>query len=87
MLTAIRHFEEDPSWKEYLAAVAERHPGQLNVALCRPLLLPPLRRAAPWLVGTAGALLLLWLAAPEMLTAWSERLDVTLADPWGPPDG
>ncbi|MEO0679203.1 MAG: flagellar biosynthetic protein FliR [Pseudomonadota bacterium] len=33
---------------------------------------------------TAGALLLLWAAAPEMLTRWSEALDIALIDPFGP---
>ncbi|MEM1316331.1 MAG: flagellar biosynthetic protein FliR [Pseudomonadota bacterium] len=32
---------------------------------------------------TAGALLLLWAAAPEILTRWSEAADRALADPFG----
>ncbi len=33
---------------------------------------------------TAGAILLLMLASPVMLTFWNERLDATLLDPLGP---
>jgi flagellar biosynthetic protein FliR len=34
---------------------------------------------------TGGALLLMALATPVALTAWGARLDVVLADPFGPP--
>ncbi len=34
---------------------------------------------------TAGALLLLWIAAPDMLFHWADRLDAVLADPFRTP--
>jgi flagellar biosynthetic protein FliR len=34
---------------------------------------------------TAGALLLLWISGPDMLSHWAERLDVALADPFRAP--
>ena len=57
------------------------------------LALGALNRAMPQLmvafVGapaiTMGALLIMWLGAPAMLAHWSERLDQTLAVPFGSP--
>ncbi len=54
------------------------------------LALGALNRAMPQLmvafVGapaiTAGALLLLWIASPEMLLHWTEQLDLALSDPF-----
>lgn len=54
------------------------------------LALGALNRAMPQLmvafVGapaiTAGALLLLWIASPEILLHWNDQLDLTLADPF-----
>lgn len=39
MLTEIQRHEQDPEWLEFLAQMEAQHAAQINVKLCRPLLL------------------------------------------------